>query len=99
MLDLLLVTMSLISVVCIFFLCYVGYTLSEELKHNDSVINELQDEIDKLESELFIVKEERNEYLMKIEDLFTYGGWSHINDAIKHYKKYVVKKKSSNYRK
>ena len=48
MLDLLLVTMSLISVVCIFFLCYVGYTLSEELKHNDSVINELQDEIERL---------------------------------------------------
>jgi len=48
MLDLLLVTMSLISVVCIFFLCYVGYTLSEELKHNDSVINQLQDEIEEL---------------------------------------------------
>ena len=48
MLDLLLVTMSLISVVCIFFLCYVGYTLSEELKHNDSVINKLQDEIKRL---------------------------------------------------
>jgi len=48
MLDLLLVTMSLISVVCIFFLCYVGYTLSEELKHNDNVINQLQDEIKEL---------------------------------------------------
>jgi len=99
MLDLLLVTMSLISVVCIFFLCYVGYTLSEELKHNDSVINELQDEIDKLESELFIVKEERDDYLMKNKDLFEYGGWNTIEDAIKHYKKYVVKRKSSNYRK
>ena len=51
MLDLLLVTMSLISVVCIFFLCYVGYTLSEELKHNDSVINDLQDEIEELRIE------------------------------------------------
>ena len=48
MLDLLLVTMSLISVVCIFFLCYVGYTLSEELKHNDNVINQLKDEIEEL---------------------------------------------------
>ena len=48
MLDLLLVTMSFIAAISMMFLCWLGWTMSEQLKHNDNVINELQDEIDKL---------------------------------------------------
>jgi cbb3-type cytochrome oxidase subunit 3 len=49
MLDVLLVTMSLIAVIAMFFLCYITYTLNKELKHNDDVINQLQNERDNLE--------------------------------------------------
>tara|TARA_R110000824_G_scaffold22094_1_gene81436 strand:+ start:1496 stop:1705 length:210 start_codon:yes stop_codon:yes gene_type:complete len=48
MLDVLLVTMSLIAVIAMFFLCYITYTLNEELKHNDDVINQLQNERDSI---------------------------------------------------
>tara|TARA_R110001599_G_scaffold25935_5_gene91942 strand:- start:2304 stop:2543 length:240 start_codon:yes stop_codon:yes gene_type:complete len=48
MLDVLLVTMSLIAVVSMFFLCWLTWTLNEQLQNNDNVVNELQDEIDML---------------------------------------------------
>ena len=99
MLDVLLVTMSLLSAISIFLLCYISYTLSKELKNNDDTISELRDEIDKLEENLFMVKEERDEYLSNNEDLFEYGGWTTIEDAIKHYKKYVVGRKPFNSKK
>jgi len=51
MLDVLLVTMSLIAVVSMFFLCWLTWTLNEQLQNNDNVINELQDEIDMLRKE------------------------------------------------
>ena len=48
MLDVLLATMSFIAAMSIFFLCWLGWTLNEQLQHNNNVINELQDEIDML---------------------------------------------------
>tara|TARA_R100001082_G_scaffold102233_1_gene72175 strand:+ start:1675 stop:1863 length:189 start_codon:yes stop_codon:yes gene_type:complete len=48
MLDILLVTMSFIAAVSMMFLCWLAWTLNEQLQHNDNVINELQDEIDML---------------------------------------------------
>lgn len=48
MLDVLLVTMSLIAVVSMFFLCWLTWTLNKQLQNNDNVVNELQDEIDML---------------------------------------------------
>ena len=48
MLDVLLATMSFIAAMSIFFLCWLGWTLNEQLQHNDNVINELKDEIDML---------------------------------------------------
>ena len=51
MLDVLLVTMSLIAVVSMFFLCWLTWTLNKQLQNNDNVINELQDEIDMLRKE------------------------------------------------
>tara|TARA_R110002096_G_scaffold59538_1_gene149176 strand:+ start:3064 stop:3471 length:408 start_codon:yes stop_codon:yes gene_type:complete len=51
MLDVLLVTMSLIAVVSMFFLCWLTWTLNKQLQNNDNVVNELQDEIDMLRKE------------------------------------------------
>ena len=51
MLDVLLITMSLIAVVSMFFLCWLTWTLNEQLQNNDNVVNELQDEIDMLRKE------------------------------------------------
>ena len=48
MLDVLLATMSFIAAMSIFFLCWLGWTLNEQLQQNDNVINELKDEIDML---------------------------------------------------
>ena len=48
MLDVLLATMSFIAAMSIFFLCWLGWTLNEQLQHNDNVINELQDEINEV---------------------------------------------------
>ena len=48
MLDVLLVTMSFIATMSMFFLCWLGWTMNKQLEHNDNVINELQDEIDML---------------------------------------------------
>ena len=48
MLDILLVTMSFIAAVSMMFLCWLGWTMNDQLQHNDNVINELQDEIDRL---------------------------------------------------
>jgi len=48
MLDVLLVTMSFIATMSMFFLCWLGWTMNKQLEHNDNVINELQDEIDRL---------------------------------------------------
>ena len=99
MLDVLLVTMSLLSAISIFLLCYISYTLSKELTNNDDTISKLRNEIDKLEENLFMVKEERDGCLSDNEALFEYGGWNTIQDAIKHYKKYVVGRKPFNSKK
>jgi len=48
MLDVLLVTMSFIATMSMFFLCWLGWTMNKQLEHNYNVINELQDEIDRL---------------------------------------------------
>ena len=96
MLDVLLAIMSLVSVISIFFLCWLGLTMNKQLKNDDDTINKLRNEIDKLEENLFMVKEERDDYLSKNEDLFKYGGWTTIDDAIKHYKKNVAGKKAFN---
>tara|TARA_R100000234_G_scaffold113157_2_gene87351 strand:+ start:411 stop:620 length:210 start_codon:yes stop_codon:yes gene_type:complete len=48
MLDILLVTMSFIAAVSMMFLCWLGWTMNDQLQHNDNVINELKDEIDML---------------------------------------------------
>ena len=48
MLDVLLITMSFIATMSMFFLCWLGWTMNKQLEHNDNVINELQDEIDRL---------------------------------------------------
>ena len=48
MLDVLLVTMSFIATMSMFFLCWLGWTMNKQLEHNDNVINGLQDEIDRL---------------------------------------------------
>lgn len=45
MLDILLVTMSFIAAVSMMFLCWLAWTLNDQLQHNDEVINKLQDEI------------------------------------------------------
>ena len=45
MLDVLLAVMSFVAVVSIFCLCWLGWTLTKQLKNNDEVINKLQDEI------------------------------------------------------
>lgn len=64
MLDVLLVTMSLIAVIAMFFLCYITYTLNKELKHNDDVINQLQNERDNLDS-MYRASEKEVERLRK----------------------------------
>ena len=48
MLDILLVTMSFIAAVSMMFLWWLGWTMNDQLQHNDNVINELKDEIDML---------------------------------------------------
>ncbi len=48
MLDILLAIMSFVAVVSIFCLCWLGWTLTEQLKNNDEVINRLQGEINAL---------------------------------------------------
>ena len=48
MLDILLVTMSFIAAVSMMFLCWLGWTMNDQLHHNDKVINQLKDEIDML---------------------------------------------------
>jgi di/tricarboxylate transporter len=48
MLDVLMAIMSFVAVVSIFCLCWLGWTLTEQLKNNDEVINRLQDEIKEL---------------------------------------------------
>lgn len=48
MLDVLLATMSFIAAMSMFFLCWLGWTMNKQLQHNDNVINELQDEINRL---------------------------------------------------
>tara|TARA_R100000700_G_scaffold38167_1_gene49141 strand:+ start:819 stop:1028 length:210 start_codon:yes stop_codon:yes gene_type:complete len=48
MLDILLVTMSFIAAISMMFLCWLGWTMNDQLQHNDNVINELKDEIDML---------------------------------------------------
>ena len=48
MLDVLLVTMSFIATMSMFFLCWLGWTMNKQLEHNDNVINKLQDEIEEL---------------------------------------------------
>ena len=48
MLDILLVTMSFIAAVSMMFLCWLGWTMNDQLQHNDEVINRLQDEIKEL---------------------------------------------------
>ena len=72
MLDLLLVTMSLISVVSIFFLCYVSYTLNEELKHNEDVIDELKHEILLYNDELKQLTQSREDLWQRYKRLLKY---------------------------
>ena len=48
MLDVLMAIMSFVAVISIFCLCWLGWTLTEQLKNNDDVINRLQDEIKEL---------------------------------------------------
>ena len=48
MLDVLMAIMSFVAVVSIFCICWLGWTLTEQLKNNDEVINRLQDEIKEL---------------------------------------------------
>ena len=48
MLDILLVTMSFIAAISMMFLCWLAWTMNDQLQHNDNVINELKDEIDML---------------------------------------------------
>ena len=48
MLDILLVTMSFIAAISMMFLCWLGWTMNDQLQHNDNVINKLKDEIDML---------------------------------------------------
>ena len=76
MLDVLLATMSFIAAMSIFFLCWLGWTLNEQLQQNDNVINELQDEIDMLRSrndnknaQIGILKTNINNLDTKIVDL------------------------------
>ena len=45
MLDVLLAIMSFVAVVSIFCLCWLGWTLTEQLKNNDEVIARLDNEI------------------------------------------------------
>ena len=45
MLDVLMAIMSLVAVISIFCLCWLGWTLTEQLKNNDEVIARLDNEI------------------------------------------------------
>jgi len=62
MLDILLVTMSFIAAVSMMFLCWLAWTLNDQLQHNDNVINQLKDEIDML-------RERNTERQTKINEL------------------------------
>ena len=45
MLDILMASATLIAIISIFFLCYLTYTLNQQLKNNDEVIGRLDNEI------------------------------------------------------
>ena len=99
MLDVLLATMSFIAAMSIFFLCWLGWTLNEQLQHNDNVINELQDEIDMLRSrndnknaQIDILKTNINNLDTKIVDLEVKNNeiienWKLDNKFVKMYQK------------
>ena len=99
MLDVLLATMSFIAAMSIFFLCWLGWTLNEQLQHNDNVINELQDEIDMLRSrndnknaQIGILKTNINNLDTKIVDLEVKNNeiienWKLDNKLVKMYQK------------
>jgi cell division protein FtsL len=48
LLETLLVVFSMIAMGSLFFLIYITWTLNDSLQDNDNVINEMQDEIDRL---------------------------------------------------
>ena len=50
LLETLLVVFSMIAMGSLFFLIYITWTLNDSLQDNDDVINELQEEIDRLRS-------------------------------------------------
>lgn len=50
LLETLLVVFSMIAMGSLFFLIYITWTLNDGLQNNDDVINELQEEIDRLRS-------------------------------------------------
>ena len=99
MLDVLLATMSFIAAMSIFFLCWLGWTLNEQLQHNDNVINELQDKIDMLRSrndnknaQIGILKTNINNLDTKIVDLEVKNNeiienWKLDNKLVKMYQK------------
>ena len=99
MLDVLLATMSFIAAMSIFFLCWLGWTLNEQLQQNDNVINELQDEIDMLRSrndnknaQIDILKTNINNLDTKIVDLEVKNNeiienWKLDNKLVKMYQK------------
>ena len=99
MLDVLLATMSFIAAMSIFFLCWLGWTLNEQLQQNDNVINELQDEIDMLRSrndnknaQIGILKTNINNLDTKIVDLEVKNNeiienWKLDNKLVKMYQK------------
>ena len=68
MLDILLVTMSLIAVIAMLFLCCITYTLNKELKHNDDAINQLQNERDSIGNMYRASKEEVERLRKFIQD-------------------------------
>ena len=104
MLDVLLATMSFIAAMSIFFLCWLGWTLNEQLQHNDNVINELQDEIDMLRSrndnknaQIGILKTNINNLDTKIVDLEVKNNeiienWKLDNKLVKMYQKEKLEK-------
>ena len=99
MLDILLVTMSFIAAVSMMFLCWLGWTMNDQLQHNDNVINELQDEIDMLRSrndnknaQIDILKTNINNLDTKIVDLEVKNNeiienWKLDNKLVKMYQK------------
>jgi len=69
MIDTLMPIAMLVAVILIFCLLWTLNMLRQELEHNETKIKLLYRRIEDVNNEMFMIKEERNEYLDKLSEI------------------------------